>query len=281
MSDLTPGVVTYILYPELVDGTVDEARTALTELGRFATLSVWEIPYRTDIYDDDVVRGLLEGRELMLGTQTSFIKRGWNLSALDDESWREAVDHLRSAIALAGDLGAPWVALWAGEDTASEPASASRLVEAIGQVKDQAERAGVRLLLEAFPTCSFGGSVVPDLATAVDVCKKSGGAIGIMFDPAHHTLVGDTLPPASWECVDYVQLASGGLTPDGKPVDSHPFFGAENAISNWSDMLTLTRDAQRHGYAGPAVFEVRDESDRLAMLSRLDDLGRELTGASA
>jgi sugar phosphate isomerase/epimerase len=276
-SPLLPGLVSYMLYPELVAGSLDQARSALMAVREHPEFAVWELPYREGMYGDEKVRLLLQDRILLLGTQTTFIQNGINLSAVDEEEWLVACRHLERAVSLAADIGAAYVALWAGESTAAAPGCTARFLDAVGQVADRARGAGIRLLIEPFPRCSFGGSVLADLATAESVCRASGGVLGVMFDPAHHTLAGGSLPPASWECIDYVQLAAGGRADDGRPVDSHPLFGAPNSTATWREMVDLLADGRSHGYQGPAVFEVKAEpNDRTAMLARLAKLSRSI-----
>ncbi|MFE7423350.1 TIM barrel protein [Rhodococcus sp. NPDC057529] len=278
ITPVAAGLVTYNLYPELVSGSVEHAEAALGAIREHDIFEVWEIPYRDGIYDDPKVRSLLQDKTLLIGTQTSFIQQGMSVAAVDDDAWNHAYTHLTSAVQLAAEIGATYLAMWGGESTQERPGSPERTLKAIEGVRTRAEDGGVRLLIEAFPRCSFSASLVPDHHTAVELCKAAGGALGIMFDPAHHTLAGSSLPLDSWEHVDYLQLAAGGIDPHGQPVDSHPLFGADDANLGWADMLSLVDNGVRAGYEGAATFEVKAEpAKRRAMLETLAGLGRELT----
>lgn len=278
MSEAEFGLVTYLLYPELVDGDVGAVIGALDAIDASSDFGTWEIPWRADgVFGRDDVRRRLKGKRLLIGTQTTFIQTGLCLSCADSGVRSRARQSVTDAIALAARLGAEWVAVWGGDSTDAQPADRERFVDELRPLAAFATERRVRLLLEPFPRCSFAGSVVATLADAQSVCDEVPG-LAIMFDPAHHQLEGGELPPISWRHVGYVQLCAGGRDDSGGAVDSHPLFGAPGSMATLQDIGVVVHEAKLAGYRGPYTYEVKaGPGERVGILRALESITKAIS----
>lgn len=273
------GAVTYMMFPDLLTGTSDEALTTLSKIARYPELVVWEVPYRDGLYNDDLI-DLLRRREVLIGTQTPSIQDGWSLSAVDEAERALAVRHLRSALDLAGHMCASYVGLWSGSATSDPQAHKEALARSLEEVATQAEAARTTLLLEPFPDCDLQAPVIRTARQGIDLCNAVDAPVMLMFDPAHHTLADGHLPPVDLEndvrAIGYVQLGSGWQDRTGDRHDHHPAFDDQQATSSWTDMLDLLGWFAEHGYHGPASFEVKpsEARDGATTLHYLAELAR-------
>jgi sugar phosphate isomerase/epimerase len=268
------GLATYMLCEALLRAPAAEAVGRLRALmDGHPEFRVHEVPLRWDT-DWSELRGAQQA--VVLGTQTAFIERGLSLSSPSEARRRAAREALARAWDVAAGLGAHYLAVWGGQR--EDGVGARRQLEILAEELAALPRAarGPTVVVEPFPPCSVADSLIPDAASALALCRASGGRIGIMFDVAHHLLAGGDLPPAFPDLgpfVRVVQIGAGWKGASGVPEDRHPVPGTAGAIGTRDQIVRAVAWTRQLAHEVLVTFEVRPDTvwpaDRvLSLLSR-------------
>ncbi len=185
---------------------VEEAIRRIADLGYEGIELMADTPH---LWPEDVsptqidrVRRLLEDRGLTISNVNAFMmnKTGdprqpyWHPSWIEpDRSYRQIrIDHTIRSLTLAQRLGAPHITTEPGGPIEGEPQRESAMqtfVEMLGPVVDQAEREGVKLLIEPEP-----GLLIENMAQWLDLRRRiASPMMGLNYDVGHFYCVSEPL----------------------------------------------------------------------------------------
>jgi sugar phosphate isomerase/epimerase len=185
----------------------EDAARRIAEIGYTGVEIMADVPHAwpAGLLDADkhAIRGALERYGLGISNTNAFMMKAvgdarqayWHPSWIEpDRHYRQIrIDHTRRALSLARELGAPSITTEPGGPLASGESWSQALrmfVEGLKPVAEQAEKEGVRLLVEPEP-----GLLIENADQFVELMEHvDSPAVGLNFDVGHFFCVGDDVP---------------------------------------------------------------------------------------
>jgi sugar phosphate isomerase/epimerase len=187
----------------------EDAVRRIAEIGYMGVEIMADVPHAwpAGLLDADkhAIRGALERCGLGISNMNAFMMKAvgdarqpyWHPSWIEpDRHYRQIrIDHTRRSLTLARELGAPSITTEPGGPLAPGESWSRALrlfVEGLKPVAEQAQKEGVRLLVEPEP-----GLLVENADQFVELMEHiDSPAVGLNFDVGHFFCVGDDVPAA-------------------------------------------------------------------------------------
>jgi sugar phosphate isomerase/epimerase len=268
------GVSTHLYHDRRLD------RDHLVEIAAhgFEAIELFATRTHFDYHDSVAVRSLaewLDDTALALNSVHAPIAAGlvngqwgetFSTANGDDERRRKALVEAEAALALAHTIPFKHLVVHLGVPETPKPQASDNSRDAarrsVDQLRQMAQRAGVRLALEVIPnSLSSAEALVSFIENDLEASD-----VGICMDVGHAFLMGD-LGDAIETCAEH--LATTHLHDNKRKADDHLTPG-EGAI-DWP--LTLM-SLQKIGYDGTWMFEVANTSTPKAVLEKTDKARR-------
>ncbi len=215
-------------------------------------------------YGDDWrdVRRWVEDAGMVVACHITFAE----FSTPDEAARREGMDTVRAAVDDAVTLGADKLMVVTGTAPAgADRAAAQRRVgEALAQLADEAEPAGVQLCIEDFPHPDSPHRSADEMLA---VLAAAGPKLGVCFDTGNFYAGGDT-PEAAWpklaDRVIHSHLKDWRWTDEGRhSTPDGRRFAPELVGRGFLDYPAILKQMKASGYAGALSFEYEGPMNRV------------------
>ena len=259
-----PGIVQFVVYPEVMKGEGPMAETAVSLLadGFFEVIETGPV---NDVIERRKVREAVEekGAELAFACQPIQLGQKLNLASLDEAERAHALYAIRDAIPQARTLGAVGIALLSGPDPGptNRAKATSALLDSLVSICREAGTLPVHL--ETFDRDVDKKCLIGPTDEAVALAKRVRSQVrnfGLMIDLSHLPLLRETSRQALTAAKDVLtHIHVGNAVVDPKHPqygDLHPRFGlegSENGVDELAEFLSVLFEI---GYLGRGVRRI-------------------------
>jgi len=214
----------------------------------------------------DIAKG--SNKELSLGLQPFTLSETGNISSLNENNRKKAVEEIKRMIEISSKRGIKVVGLSSGADPGKEKREEARkkLVESLVEICKFSESLGANVILETFDRDYDKKQLIGPLEEAAEIAKevrKEAKNFGLMWDLSHAPMLHET-PEKLLNYKEYIWHIHIGCTKEinGKLFDYHPGFYRPGAINKVEEVVSLLRTLKKMEYRGAISFEVKPEAEQ-------------------
>jgi sugar phosphate isomerase/epimerase len=202
-----------------------------------------------------------------MAPQPEILKKGLNLSALDEAERNKAIESIEKLIEDAGRHDVCLLALCSGPDPGANKRAdaAAKLVDSLKKLCEKAGDNGVSLLLETFDRNHDKKLLIGPMEEAVKVVeevRKDYYNLGLMWDLSHGPLLGEKpeILKKAGDLIEHIHIGCGKKADKpGVLLDHHPGFYTKNSINTTDDVADLMEILMDIDYCGLVGFEVKPQ----------------------